>query len=1110
MYNNIFENSLYTNAQERDELLKDKTKVMNALVINFLGFLSLYKLSDSRGVMKTYNSQEGRVRIQAISDTNNDVTVAIKLAFDARLLPMGVVNEMTRLLSLVKQRQVRGKDMDDEKVRDIAKKMKLQSNRPSPRLLAVAEDFMNGTIPLDLVASRLWTLTKLPDFQEYATEFRDLYRKGQYAALSKAAEEIHSPTKNKVEEPVSIPVINPVTPVQVAQPKNNKKSSVIKKSLSILDRFIDQEPTNNAPLNKTKIDKNINLITPPQKDVSTDTNIDDIVEQLIKANMNKPDWDAKFHEVVKNRTALEKYVDRVDSDENQWHTFKFAMGGYSGSNQRTLVNHDIVDFYKVYGSKKRKNYPPMDRALFQYGNVENPAAVKAWFIATLSVKPDRLLEFIKGEDKEDNVVVMFANKPVYIELAHALKDSGILGSGEKLLDNLNEIISTTARGSSDSWSQAALRILIGSYDTAEELYKMGDNKKALEEIYPELANGQIDDIVAWFNDPLNDEIEYTEKYSYTNEKQKINKYDFLVNLVMNDTVRTNSNFPHDEFNFSKLKDENITPELKKILKEAFEKSTSESEVGLREVFDSELISQLYISKVRAQAMDPNVEVGEKKRLAVFVFEGQNRYDEFDDIVGRMLRDPIVAPQIIETSYIHDLKQYITLLNKDLIGGNSDAVGQVNTTVLILDRMQAEPSEYRDEYYNGDMDFITTKLGDFLIPLAIDQDINFVNENLEKIKDKKQRMNVMKNLVESVVLSKNADEINNGDPIRPITPIDSARIPQMLRFNNVTLPGFSVGLGDDYKGALERASAIKIELPKLDVSEVDLTDMDLERLTARIDTYRSGKHGDIALVVKKAFDVNIKEQADGVAKFKEMKPKSVVIDPTFHGTGSQAACFILRYGFTVPPASDGSVVGRMLGDGIYIADTTDKASQYITDSGYGRGLGSEGYLLEMEAVLGDRGIDFESAGVDDSKVLAPEWCIRHGNSQLKIRRAYFVELVKSDTLNTIRKKYNAKNESVIKSFTQTLTEAKNKEHGLVRFSFLKGNIPIDYNKYIDYTEFKPSKFGSHVSLENGQNGPTVVFKTKDPNDFETFVFEFGEDIFENKKVAKKFLKLLKKP
>lgn len=77
------------------------------------------------------------------------------------------------------------------------------------------------------------------------------------------------------------------------------------------------------------------------------------------------------------------------------------------------------------------------------------------------------------------------------------------------------------------------------------------------------------------------------------------------------------------------------------------------------------------------------------------------------------------------------------------------------------------------------------------------------------------------------------------------------------------------------------------------------------------------------------------------------------------------------------------VGRMLGDGIYLADKASKSAQYISDGGFTH-HGAQGSLMVVEASLGgvvngvkcknDPG-DTVYAGPKTDSLLNNEWCIR---------------------------------------------------------------------------------------------------------------------------------------
>lgn len=108
-------------------------------------------------------------------------------------------------------------------------------------------------------------------------------------------------------------------------------------------------------------------------------------------------------------------------------------------------------------------------------------------------------------------------------------------------------------------------------------------------------------------------------------------------------------------------------------------------------------------------------------------------------------------------------------------------------------------------------------------------------------------------------------------------------------------------------------------------------------------------------------------------------KTCSSDMFYHGTGSMATSLILGHSgqFKLVKAK----VGRMLGDGIYLADKSSKSAQYIGDAGYSRS-GIEGSLMVVEASLGNtlnqrtsngNGYDSVFAGKQHG-LLNNEWCV----------------------------------------------------------------------------------------------------------------------------------------
>lgn len=132
-----------------------------------------------------------------------------------------------------------------------------------------------------------------------------------------------------------------------------------------------------------------------------------------------------------------------------------------------------------------------------------------------------------------------------------------------------------------------------------------------------------------------------------------------------------------------------------------------------------------------------------------------------------------------------------------------------------------------------------------------------------------------------------------------------------------------------------------------------------------------------LAVEKDFD-KIKSQHSQYSGVKS-GGKDCGSDFFYHGTGSMATSLILGHSgeFKIVKAK----VGRMLGDGIYLADKSSKSAQYISDAGYSRS-GISGSLMVVEASLGNtlhtrtylnNKYDTIFAGKTDG-LLNNEWCV----------------------------------------------------------------------------------------------------------------------------------------
>lgn len=189
---------------------------------------------------------------------------------------------------------------------------------------------------------------------------------------------------------------------------------------------------------------------------------------------------------------------------------------------------------------------------------------------------------------------------------------------------------------------------------------------------------------------------------------------------------------------------------------------------------------------------------------------------------------------------------------------------------------------------------------------------------------------------------------------------------------------AVGTGSQYSENNE----IKCKVSKVsDKKAKEITDKiasDWDRQSHGHMKYRiKGVYEVSGLAIEKDFD-KIKKQHSQYSGVKS-GGKDCGSDFFYHGTGSMATSLILGHSgeFKIVKAK----VGRMLGDGIYLADKSSKSAQYIGDAGYSRS-GISGSLMVVEASLGDTLHRRTSQGYSHDTVFAGktdgllnnEWCV----------------------------------------------------------------------------------------------------------------------------------------
>ena len=341
------------------------------------------------------------------------------------------------------------------------------------------------------------------------------------------------------------------------------------------------------------------------------------------------------------------------------------------------------------------------------------------------------------------------------------------------------------------------------------------------------------------------------------------------------------------------------------------------------------------------------------------------------------------------------------------------------------------------------------------------------------------------IAKDVALSKVLMSIKD-DPsgIKPLYNLTTADVNNIIRFNDLPTPRVTkrkVG-----ESAIEYLNRIKA--PTLERIAVEAMPDDAETLARQSIEYHrfnSGKHGKIFVKFLKSYNYNAMNIESFEQFRKDLGERGIdnnVFEHAFHGTGSAVAPMILRNGFKVIKSKEGIKAGRMLGDGIYFSNVLDKVASYVGDmntnnNGYGRRYGTRGYIFEMDALLGVRGEDYQSAGIagatSGASVISPEWCVVDPNKQLLIKKVHLVELHSMKELDRLAAKLGSgmigENVMEIKTFKKYIANKAPIIKASYVFVFRDGKIPLMDGTAVSYEDFEET---ANIKKYMTQYGPAV--------------------------------------
>lgn len=341
------------------------------------------------------------------------------------------------------------------------------------------------------------------------------------------------------------------------------------------------------------------------------------------------------------------------------------------------------------------------------------------------------------------------------------------------------------------------------------------------------------------------------------------------------------------------------------------------------------------------------------------------------------------------------------------------------------------------------------------------------------------------IAKDVALSKVLMSIKD-DPsgIKPLHNLTAADVNNIIRFNDLPTPRATKRkVGERAIEYLDRIKAPTLERIAVESMPDDAETM--ARQSIEYHRFNSGKHGKIFVKFLKSYNYNAMNIESFEQFRKDLGERGIdnnVFEHAFHGTGSAVAPMILRNGFKVIKSKEGIKAGRMLGDGIYFSNVLDKVASYVGDmntnnNGYGRRYGTRGYIFEMDALLGVRGEDYQSAGIAGAtsgvSVISPEWCVVDPNKQLLIKKVHLVELHSMKELDRIAAKLGSgmigENVMEIKTFKKYIANKAPTIRASYVFVFRDGKIPLLDGTAVSYEDFEET---ANIKKYMTQYGPAV--------------------------------------
>ena len=1023
----IGENTFYQNEVEKHDFIQDDSGLMLALIYNFFGNIAIIDVTENQIPIKQYFKSDKSVRLNKIGDENNNSSLSVKLCDDAKFFRTDKhVQNMTRFLAKLKTGKVDSIDglaLSEMLVFTPKGNKALKAN---PKIKSIVD----GLTTLSLISPDEALKTFVGDLKDMMMKqddkiVGDFKKNIKKAKLPKTANEKANEWTLEDYESSWVAGIDR----QMDEIKNDWNNA--RNDYDSINKFEEFQAIFLDGDSRSVGIKDVKELTAQELSEYFDKQpLNDLVDEI--TDKRDPTIKRNIHKLIIDGIGLSK-----------WNK-KFWMGVF-----KSYVDNDLKDNHfgmlVKFAGKIKEYYPDFLKDVIDETDVEDFSYIYDFFgdfrwkmTSEESLMIDkRLLD--KAIDYYKNGSTGKANNFFFTEILRQPNRPAILNNNLSLnKEYAKKIVDNVPDEMKQPFFHELSRMVMGNF------FKSDGSDNSGKKLISEIIKLNPDE----FADSMTPNLP-TEELSNMTKMLNADTVEKLIIPLMN-KLKPMANQTNDEKNIKIV----TTLLYKKMMEngkyqEVFVKyfpNASNDEKNL-------MLKELLIN------LEPNVNVEKANETKMNIL--LNDYDSTINSNDPNFKQAMLMMGVFDYITPSQNNELLRQVNDgdwwyfDKMGILSDSLqDRMNQTnyKMLSDSLETQPDEVNDYYDNGSK-------GD-----------------RQKINNYFQGWNLLSNQIKGGVIPSFTGNVSKYD------------LKNMLDYNNLdyqevykkskTQKRKNENL-TDYITRIDRfLKEGKLGLAEPKVTPIDETPEELKEKSIQIQNEtRNENHGPNHLKILKTYQVNfpITEYEKFVEVMKMMNTHNPLI-PAFTGTSGIGANMIMRYGFALLPNDAQGVTGKALGQGIYLAKNIDKVQQYLgeTYNVGARKVGTKGYILQMEAELGENGVNFEEAGTGSDNDLhpnfiSPEWAVKDPEKQIKMMKLLQVELISLQDW----KEMNNLNENM--NFSQFLTEdTKTVNNNQVTFTIHDNHVFMPNGKIKEFEEINHSHLPDNMKIVKERNYCKVIF------------------------------------